>query len=335
MNLPWIKSELHGLMSSVSAGSHALLVTGVQGIGKRALAEQFAALRLCEGPSEKGPCGQCRGCHLMSAGTHPDVIILEPSREDIAPQEDETSGQKKGKVSQFITVDQVRALLGCLELASHSGRGRVVIADPADQLNAAAANALLKTLEDPPSETIFLLITSQEKRLAITVRSRCRRVPVGCPAWDVSLAWLKTQDVDNPESLLRLAGGAPLRALAMGKSGITQHWHRLVQWLTPGAVRDLDWDTTTTGLAQLCHLLQVLCVDLSRLRTGEDGMYSGADDSALRQAALRLRPEAISDFWIGLNKTKALIQHPLNGALVRDELLLTLDRLIAQSRRAH
>ncbi len=316
------------------AGSHALLVVGAGGIGKRALAEQLAANRLCEALSEQGPCGRCASCHLLAAATHPDFIVLEPSQDDVALQEGEATGQKKAKASQFITVDQVRALLGRLELASHTVKGRVLIVDPADQLNAAAANALLKTLEDPPSETIFLLVTSREERLPITVRSRCRRVPVPCPALEVSLAWLRSQGVDNAEALLRLAGGAPLKARAMAEGGITQRWDQLVQWLTPGAPRDFNWDTTTAGLAELCHLLQMLCIDLNRLRMGGSGLYSRTDDSSLRQGAMKLRSEALSDFWIALNKTRALIQHPLNGALVRDELLLALDRLIVQPRRA-
>ncbi len=319
----------------MAVGSHALLVTGAGGIGKRVLAEQLAGHRLCEAPSGEGSCGQCSGCHLLAAGTHPDRFVLEPAQEDVVPSESEaTSSQKKAKASQFITVDQVRSLLGHLELASHSGRGRVIIADPADRLNAAAANALLKTLEDPPSQTIFLLVTSQEERLPITVRSRCRRVPVGRPSREVSLAWLETQGVDNPEVLLRLAGGAPLKARTMGESGISQRWDRLMRWLTPGAPRDIDWDTTTNGLAELCYLLQVLCMDLSRLCAGAAGIYSNANDSALGQAASELRPEAISDFWVALGKTKASVQHPLNGALVRDELLLALDRLLAYPQRA-
>ncbi|MFN0316873.1 MAG: DNA polymerase III subunit delta' [Burkholderiales bacterium] len=312
-------------------GSRALLLTGARGIGKRVLAEQFAAWRLCESPVEGGPCDKCRACHLIAAGNHPDLIVLEPSREEPIPQGGEATTQKKAKVSQFITVDQVRALLERMELVSHGEKGRVVIADPADQLNAAAANALLKTLEDPPSLTTFLLITAQEERLPVTLRSRCRRVPVRCPSQNVSLAWLKTEGVDNAQALLRLAGGAPLKARAMGESGVWQRWDRLMRGLTtPEGVQDSEWDTTAQGLAELCHLLQMLCIDLNRMREGARAVYAPEEGSPLRQAAMQLRPETISDFWMELNKSKALIQHPLNGALVRDELLLSLGRLTAR-----
>lgn len=276
------------------------------------------------------PCGKCMDCHLIAAGNHPDLIVLEPSSEEPASPEGEATSQKKAKVSQFITVAQVRSLLDRLELVTHGGKGRVVIADPAEQLNGAAANALLKTLEDPPSLTTFLLITSQEERLPITLRSRCRRVPVPCPARGVSLDWLQSEGVDNAQALLRLAGGAPLKARAMGESGVTQRWDRLVQGLTLGEIREFEWDTTAQGLAELCHFLQMLCIDLNRMREGAGTRYLPEEGSPLRETAMGLWPETISDVWMDLNKTKALIRHPLNGALVRDELLLSFDRLIAQ-----
>ncbi|MDX8405811.1 MAG: AAA family ATPase [Mariprofundus sp.] len=132
---------------------HAWLLYGMKGIGKRMLAEQLAALLMCE---SRSACGQCHGCKMLAVGSHPDVVRV---------------GLIEGK--RDVNIEQVRALLGFLSLSSSEGERRVVILDDAERLNHQAANALLKGLEEPASGSVLLMVCADLDRLPATIRSRC------------------------------------------------------------------------------------------------------------------------------------------------------------------
>ena len=326
----WLNTPFESLRQDLASGSHALLLAGMAGIGKRVLAEHVARAHLCSSPSPTGACGACGNCQLLQAGTHPDLIFLEPTEDDATTGEGDTAS-KKGKARPHIVIDQIRSVLDRLELSAHADRGRVIIIDPADRLNASAANALLKTLEEPPAKTVFMLITAHEERLPVTVRSRCRRVPLSRPPHAAALQWLAAQEIGRAEELLRLAGGAPMQAILFEGSHLPDRWARLVARLGPHPSPLPDWDTTPADLAELCQLLQMLCVDLLRARSGGGTIYSGPNAAVIEQSARQLSQDALSDFWRALGKMKALVHHPLNGALVRDQLLLAFDRMLNQT----
>lgn len=340
MLLSWHIPVFSELRRALEGGAHAVLLSGPAGIGKRVLAEHAVGWRLCESPTPAGPCGSCAACHLLQAGNHPDRILIEPAMDAAREEGGETEQGEEGaeassrpakgkaKASRYITIDQVRELRKQLELVPHGPTGRVVLLDPADQMNLAAANGLLKTLEDPAPGTIFLLLTSTEKRLPATVRSRCRRLRLGLPPQQAALQWLRSEGIEAAEQALRLAGGAPLRAKDLTSTNITEQWNRLTQKLTSGSFRTIDWETTPEGLAHLCLLLQMLCVDLQRTRTGQAPAYASGDGRSLLAVASQLPAAAVSDFWRDLGRIKSLIQHPLNGALVRDQMLLGFERLM-------
>lgn len=331
----WLRDTFISLQRSLESGSHALLLTGMTGIGKRALADHLARSRLCDTPSEQGACGVCTSCQWLAARTHPDLILLEPTQEELESDAEEVaSPAKKGKVRQYIVIEQIRDLLSQLELTSHAGKGRVIIVDPAERLNSNAANALLKTLEEPPPRTVFMLISAHEERLPITLRSRCRRVPFVRPSRAVALGWLHAMGIEKADGLLRLAGGAPARVPQIKEGGMAERWGRLVESLTPQAKRSIEWDTTPNGLAELCLLLQMLCIDLHRIRIGATAMYSEPNDAVIEKAARQLAPDAISEFWRALGKIRAVVQHPLNGALLRDQLLLAFDQMLTSPAQA-
>ena len=185
---------------------HALLVSGHAGIGKERLASAFAARLLCQAPTGQGACGQCKSCSLLGAGSHPDLVVLSPETD-----------AKTEKTAKFIKVDQVRELVGFAEKSAQLGGYRVVIITPAHLLNVQAANALLKTLEEPGSRTLILLVTSQPLSLAATIRSRCQQVALPIPAEKDSLFWLSPQlrDENTAKLLMALSDGAPLAALQL------------------------------------------------------------------------------------------------------------------------
>ncbi len=185
---------------------HALLLAAPAGYGKRSLANAFACAALCTQRRPDGhACGSCRSCHLVAAGSHPDLVrITFELRDD-------------GKPRTEITVDQMRTLSQRLALSSQFGGLQIALIDPADRMNTSAANALLKTLEEPATSTIIVLIADDAARLPATIRSRCQRIDVGRPTRDEALAWLRAQRV-NP------ASAATALDASLGNPGLALDW---------------------------------------------------------------------------------------------------------------
>lgn len=234
LNRQWTESRL----------PHALLLTGPPGLGKRHFARVLAARLLCAATDGPQACGQCRDCRQLTAGSHPDHVLVVPEAPD-SP----------------IKVDQVRELGDFLARTRQRERVKIAVLEPADRLNANAANALLKTLEEPPPDRLLLLISSLPGRLSATIRSRCQRLTFTPPPADAALAWLRAELSEgfDAELLLRLAGGAPLLAREWADVELLerrralfeswQQWQRgrwpvttLVEQCLDGAPRrNLDW----------------------------------------------------------------------------------------------
>ena len=212
MNLsvyPWQTGLRDSLCRLAEAGRlpHALLLAAAEGTGKQQFARAFAAWRLCQQPVAGEACGRCRSCDLIAAGTHPDLHWVSPERVD-------------DKVSKVITVAQTRQLVDFATQAAQRQGWRVIVISPADALNTAAANGLLKTLEEPGRDTLFLLLTDQPTGLLATIRSRCQLLPLSVPDAEAAMTWLRGQ-LPNPaeaSTLLTLARGAPVAAAALRES---------------------------------------------------------------------------------------------------------------------
>lgn len=208
--LPWQEKQWEKLLARRHGGRlpHALLLTGPVGMGKVAFAEHWVRGLLCESPNNQGlACGGCRGCQLLAAGSHPDYRWVAPPEE--------------GKV---IGVDQMRELIQYLTLTPQYRAHKIAAIHPAHKLNINAANSLLKTLEEPPSHSLIVLVTAQPVRLPVTIVSRCQRIHFSPPPTEQALAWLRPQ-LPAPAIaplLFKLADGAPLRALALADAGAWQ-----------------------------------------------------------------------------------------------------------------
>ena len=202
--LPWHEPQWLRIERGVRSGRmpHALLLRGASGHGKAMFAGRLAAVLLCG--SDDAPCGECASCRLCAAGSHPDWtdVKLEPDRREIV-------------------VDQIRDLIHSIGLTARFGRYKVVILESAELMNRHAANTLLKTLEEPPGATVFVLVSSNSAQLLPTIRSRCQSIDFPVPDPDIALGWLRGR-VPDPDSALAVAHGAPVRAVAMSNEGLIE-----------------------------------------------------------------------------------------------------------------
>ncbi len=186
---------------------HCYLFEGPAGVGKATVALRLAMAANCQERGREGPlpCNRCRSCRDIAAERHPDVVALNPDPE---------------KAGGVITVAQAREVVRRMTLHRHSARRRFVIVDPADKLREEAANALLKTLEEPPPGSGFVLVTSRAASLLPTVLSRSLRVRFRPVPREPLVAWLKARGLEQPERLARMSLGSPGASLQLAEGGL-------------------------------------------------------------------------------------------------------------------
>lgn len=206
---PWQQRIYSQATASLDAGrlGHALLFAGPAQLGKREVATRLAQRLLCEQKRHDGePCGQCRACHLLEAGTHPDYQFIS-----FIPNKEGT------RLRTEIVIEQIRELSGRLSLTPQYGGAQIVIIDPAEAINHAASNALLKTLEEPVTGRYLWLVTAHPARLSATIRSRCQKLEFRLPPESESLSWLHARG--HSQAAAREALDA-----ARGHPGLANEW---------------------------------------------------------------------------------------------------------------
>jgi DNA polymerase-3 subunit delta' len=202
---PWLEEpwSFFGRCLDMDRLPHALLVEGPPGCGKMALAVAMTAKLLCSA-DQPVACGQCRSCELLEGGAHPELIDITFELND------------SGKLKKMIGVDQVRRAIESLQLTNTISTRKVARFHPADAMTENAANALLKSLEEPVgAATVLMLVTSRPARLPVTIRSRCQPISVRQPGRRALREWLgSTSDKSEHEitAAIEAAGGSPLRA---------------------------------------------------------------------------------------------------------------------------
>ena len=271
MNLPpWLEPAL---ARGLAMPAHALLLHGAGALGQLDLGLALARVLLCESPQVGRACGRCTACHLFDQRSHPDFLLLIPDalRERLgwAPP-DESEAKTKAKPSRDVKVDAVRAAIDWAHQTSSRGHAKVLLLHPAEAMNDVAANALLKTLEEPPGALRLLLTASDPETLLPTLRSRCQRVPIALPSPEQALAWLEAEGVPQPAALLSAAGGLPHAALALHQEGIDAAlWARVPALARRGQAAPLaGWP-----VARVVEALHKLCHDLMALASGAAPRY--------------------------------------------------------------
>lgn len=336
-NIPVWKS----LQERIDSLSHGLLFTGPAGVGKVHFAEQFAAWLLCESAakgSAAGACGQCAACQLLASGNHPDLRVVTLDEEDEGEGGEGEGGgisnsgksSKAKKASTQIKIDQIRALEDFVFVGSHRSGARIALIHPAEAMNLAAANSLLKMLEEPPPNVYFILVSSNLRRLLPTLLSRCRKVLFGLPEAEVASAWLKAAGVKQPERLLPLVGGAPLAAAEWAEEGLDVHYAQAAEsfadakadvvslaakWLSGLSGKSGGWRTE-----HLVDALQKWLYDLQRVQLGEAPRYFATSANALQALAKSASPARLARGYADLGRIRATVNHPLNAQLMLEDM---------------
>ena len=328
--LPWHRAALERLLADRERMPHAVLVHGTAGTGKTEFARALGAGALCETPRNGLACGACASCHWMSQDNHPDYreVVPEAAADDAAEDDGEAGKPEKAK-SLVIKIDQIRAVADFMALTTHRAGFRVLVINPAEALHPAAANSLLKTLEEPPPHTLIVLVSDRPARLLPTIRSRCRLLPLPLPPRAEALAWLKAEGVEEPEAALAAAGGAPLLARDLAQPDEAQLRRRLLQELArPSGADALTFAATIErgSVERFVHWMQTWVHDLVRVRLAGSARHHTDFAAALQARARGASLEGLFDLDRALAEARGLSSHPLNARLLAEHLLMSYNR---------
>lgn len=284
--------------------AHAMLLQGPEGTGKLRLAQAMQARLLCTGSAEFA-CGECRSCQVRAGGAHPDQFTLTP---------------EEGK--HQIRVDQVREMIGALVLTTTFSPRKAALLYPAEAMNENAANALLKNLEEPPGETVIILVSHDPARLPATIRSRCQAMSIPLPERGVAMGWLTGTAGLEPgeaEAALEAAGGSPLRAAQMADAGQVAQ-HRGLRQSLSGLLKQPD--TAGKVAAELGEMdsistwswLSLGCAEVLRAIMSGNASWLGKD--------LRLDVAGLARLQQQADRNRALARTPVRQDLLLQEWLI-------------
>lgn len=277
---PWLLEDMSQLLNRSGRGRlpHALLLTGIAGIGKRAFSQCLAETLLCRKPSAKGACGECEPCRQLLADSHPDFRKLIPEGANAA-----------------IKVDPVRALVEWLQLTASQGSYRIALLEQADTLNRNAANSLLKTLEEPGDHAILILSATRAGALPATIRSRCQKVTLKMADQSAAIEWLGDK-VDDPALALLEASGGPYLALAnateehtASKELLLRAWHDL--FLHKGSVGRISDSLSSLDTSLCLATFSRWCLVASKQREKLDVGVNPAVKQVISETQDRLKIE--------------------------------------------
>lgn len=357
---PWLESIWAGL--DLTVFPNAVLIHGQSGIGKFEFSIELAKALLCESSSDVKPCNQCEACRWFDSGNHPDFVALVPeTHRKLLPHGDfdsEADSPKKSKAAQVdsdgdgpekkekktIAIEDARSAIEALSIGSHRGGNRVILVYPLEMLRPDSANTLLKSLEEPPKNTIFILLADRLDRVLPTIRSRCRLLSAPRPDRLTGLSWLRNQlnkvsglkmsDADI-ESIYDEQGGAPYAVLDSliarhnqdEKDELTiaiQASRYLLQAMSQGA--RINWldaadKTQKARYSVLLTTMQRWVSDLqSCAQLGSPRYYPKHEDS-IKALAKQVRLPKLLRFWKSLTQARRHENHPLATRIQLEALL--------------
>lgn len=308
MHYPWQKTQWQQLSLQIEQKRlpHALSLVGSRHIGKHQFALSLAQSLLCIEPVGGYACGQCKSCHLVSSGNHPDMVKIEP--------------EEQGKA---IRIDSIRELGDFVAKTSQQGGWKVAIIHPAESMNINAANALLKNLEEPGPRTLLLLVSHEPTRLSATIRSRCRMIKFPVPSASEVRPWLAqiAGQQEDIEELLQYANGRPLLALQLLETDLLERRRKF-----EGLIKDLSAQRISAlSVAETCQE--------NDPQVALDWLYSLLAEEAKgsRSGQNNISQRLIFRYMDRLTQAKRLAQSTANPNLLLlwEELLLNWQQLFS------
>lgn len=321
---PWHEVLWQGLVSRGEL-PHAFLFSGQVGLGKLQFAKAFAYYQMCSSKTESKPCLRCHTCELMLAGTHPDMQVIEGEG-----------------AANNIKIERIRELVEWSTKSSQFASKKIAIIHPADKMNIASSNALLKTLEEPAANMLFLLITDYPALLPATIKSRCQQLHFKPSFDELTIAWLKRHlaGEQDAERLLYISGGSPLSAIALSKDGHMQMRQTFFEDIHAVLTHREDpvnvaevWHKH--NLLSLIDMLMTWAVDLSRLQAG--GVASNQDIThTLFPVVSGVSSYALYKFYDRLLESKRMLLAGMNpnAQLLLENVMIEIAGLTSRAKRA-
>ncbi|GAB1234863.1 DNA polymerase III subunit delta' [Ferrigenium sp. UT5] len=326
---PWVIASWQTLQELRKRLPNALLIKGAQGIGKLDLALNFAQSLLCEQPTGSGmACGVCKSCRWFEQDSHPDFRLVQPK----ALSEDEEEGKANSKKpSREVSVTQIRELVDFSSISSQSGGYKIILIHPAESMNASAANSLLKTLEEPSANVLFLLVSHKPQQLLPTIISRCQTFTVQPPTKEMGVAWLARQGVASPEQALAQSGGAPLQSLSWPEAGTEARTVLLNSLPHPSRFDPLTLSESLqhSEPVQVVHCLQQWCHDLTSAKLAGVVRYFPERVSTILALADNVTIAGMLNYQKELLAARSAAYHPLNQKLFMESILISYRRFFA------
>ena len=296
-----------------------LLFEGPVGLGKATAATWLACMANCE--ADRRPCGECWSCRQIPKGQHPDILMV---------------GVDPKKTAKIISVAQARELQRQLTVKPFHARKRFVIIDPADAMTPEAANALLKTFEDPPSQTHFILVTGAPASLLLTVRSRSQRIRFSPVADDTLIPWLERRGVEHAVEVARAAEGCPGRGLTLDVSGVDE-WRSARDGFVDALMGDVaarlkfaenlargDRTKWSPKVDQTLDAVGSLLRDALSICHGGEILYNPDRVETVQGWANALGTEGVAEATLALRDARERLDRFVNGRLVLDAFIASL-----------
>lgn len=316
MIYPWHSTQWRQLAEHWQNRPHAWLFSGKENTGKTAFARHLAQALLCETPAgTHHPCGSCASCHLFAHSSHPDFYELKPEQ----PADGESAGRKLLQIK----IDAVRDVISQIQLTSVRGGLRVVLVYPAENMNLQAANGLLKILEEPPADAVFLLVSHNRDKLLPTIKSRCRQMVLNPPDYAQALAYLKEHYAGAAETLLAFHSGAPLFEPDEDQDLMREELCLLLS--EPRLIAILDYaaafDKKKWPLAVFTDWLQKWLLDLGLAQQQIEPLYFPGHAAALRSIAETTNPATLFGLADSVNRISPYGHHTLSVKMQLECLL--------------
>lgn len=332
---PWQENDWARLQELSKRPPHGLLLKGGQGIGKFDLAMAYARSLLCEHPDASGfACDACPSCHWFSQGSHPDFRLLQSEAQSQEGDEaDDVKPASGKKPSKQISVDQVRSLADFFGMSAHQGGRRVVVIHPVEAMNSNAANALLKNLEEPPRDLLFILVTHKPQQLLPTILSRCLAFALTPPDAESAVRWLKEQGVKNPAEALAASGFSPLQAVNLAEQVGSEERSKLLRAIRQPETLDvfaLAELLQKTEQVLVVQWMQQWCYDLSAMKLAGRLRYHLGEEAVIGKLVASVEPLNLARLQKYLQGAKREAQHTLNPKLFFESLLFSYRQLMLE-----